>query len=152
VPIVTAEAFGSIPTGFCSLLDLRSQPHTEFEYPLKLLSIVVPPIVITEGMRGKIVVYGMLPACAVGQDVVRVPSLAPDCSPTDVAAASRFPQYLVSFCSAEPRTSRAFLASRYNVCPPLGVKLTQSNGKGAGIGEHIVGWHDANSIFTRSYS
>jgi hypothetical protein len=96
VPIVPAEAFGSIPTNFRSLLNLRSQAHPEFEYPLKLLSIVVPPIIIAERMRRKIVVCGMLSACAVGQHMVRLPRLAPDCAPADVAAASRLAQYLVS--------------------------------------------------------
>ena len=53
---VVAECLADLLADCCFLLNLRSQPDAELQYPLKLLSVVVPPVVVADRMSWKIVV------------------------------------------------------------------------------------------------
>jgi hypothetical protein len=65
-------AFGRAGLGR-TLLHQRSSPNAHLENPLKLLWKVVPAIVVAEAVCGKIVLRGVLSACAVSQDVIGFP-------------------------------------------------------------------------------
>jgi hypothetical protein len=88
LPIVFAEFLTHLLAEGRFLLDLCARPDPEFENPLKLLSVVMPSIIVAERMRGKIIIYRVRSTSAVGQDMVRFPIVAVDGSAADVATSA----------------------------------------------------------------
>jgi hypothetical protein len=104
---VLAKFLASAPTDWRCVFDLGSHPHTELQNPLKLLSAIVPSVIVANGMSRKIVVHGVFAACAVRQDMISLPIGAVDGSATDVTTTSCFAQHLSALCLCELRSSTA---------------------------------------------
>jgi hypothetical protein len=67
-------------------LDLGSCPHPKLQYVPELLRQLVPPVVISGCVRGKIVIDIVGAARAMFDDVIRLPFLALDLPTTNVTA------------------------------------------------------------------
>jgi hypothetical protein len=122
-------------------LDVGAEPDPKFHNPLKLFCVVVPTVIVAEGMGRKVVVNRMVPARAMGENMVGIPGLAIDCPAADVTATASFAQNLGSLGFGEGLSWRPGVTQRIDAAKPLGMKLGQVVGEGVNVGECLVSGH-----------
>jgi hypothetical protein len=62
---VLTKFLASGKTDWRFLFNFGSQPHTEFQNPLKFLSVIIPSVIVANGMSSKIIVRRVFAACGV---------------------------------------------------------------------------------------
>jgi hypothetical protein len=76
------------------LLDLGAEPDPKFQNPLKLLCVIVPTVIVAQGVGREVVLNRVVSPCAVSEDVVCIPLLAVDCPATDVTTTTSLAENL----------------------------------------------------------
>jgi hypothetical protein len=123
------------------VLNLCPQPHTEFQNPLKLLGVIMPPVIVADRVRRKVIVHRVRSAGAVRYHMVRLPIAVVDRSATDVASTVGFAQHLASLGSRQRRSSNPSVATCVHAFTPLCPQFAQFGGKRSYIRKNFVCWH-----------
>jgi hypothetical protein len=108
--------------------NLRSQPHTELEYPKKFFGAVEKTRAITGRMSGKIIIHGMRAAEGVGGQMVGLP-LALYRITADVTSAACLGKHLIAFAYGK-RLSDHIIAEFELALAPRLTKRTQKLNEG----------------------
>jgi hypothetical protein len=94
--VVGAKCLGGESAQCCLLFNLRSQPDTELQNPLKLLGAVKPSVIVADRVSRKVVIRLVLPAERMGEHVIGFPRSLYDTA-TNMATACRLLEDVLSF-------------------------------------------------------
>lgn len=123
---------GDIVSDESAALNLGSCPHSELQDVLELLGEIIPPVVITGPVRGKIIIDIVSAAGAVCDDVIGLPLLVFDFAAAYVAATCGLSEDLSSFCGGQCSpglsdavafTETALAAEGGEVCAKVGGRV-----------------------------
>jgi len=103
---------------------LEAGPDTDLQDPLEFLRSIVPPIVVAEGMRRKIVLDGMWSTAGVRQDVVRLPMRHYGAA-TDVAASRSLVKHMRAVARSQAPSTNPSCRTASDI--PLTPSLTESD-------------------------
>lgn len=125
-----------------TVLDLGSEPHTKLHDPLELFRFVVPPIVVAEPVRRKIVVRVMSASMGEGQHVIRTPRFFRiDLPAAKMAAMGGLPQNGGARGTREPKPSSSRYAARLHASPTSPMEAPEVPGKARCVRKRAVVGH-----------
>ncbi len=85
----------------CFLFQMRAQPNSQFENPLELFCIIVPAVIVAQGMSRKVIVQGMHSTGAVSKNVICFPIGPFNFTAANMAPPVSFTQYRCPLSAGE---------------------------------------------------
>src|SRR5437899_1847038 len=114
--VIGTERLGCKSAQSCLSFNLRSDPDTELQDPLKLLRSVKPAIIVADWMSRKVVAHLVLAAERMREDMVSLP-FSVDEAAADVTATGCLSENLLSFRAGQRLSHHLFAEFELSVPP-----------------------------------